>query len=176
MGAPIRVATWATVAMLCGCNRPAQESPAADAPPPTESAAAAAPRPADSSGIRAAEPERVTSEYMMALLRRDFARAASLWVEGATEGAGDSAAFRRAHGDTTFTSYEGGVAGRIEAAAGSHYVKVPVVARGTVPDRPPLLLHGIVTLRRSMVDGATAEQRQWRIMRIEWSTSGKPPQ
>jgi hypothetical protein len=44
------------------------------------------------------------------------------------------------------------------------------------PERPPLLLHGIVTLRRSVVDGASDAQRRWRTAGIEWSTSGKPAQ
>lgn len=59
-----------------------------------------------------------------------------------------------------------GPAGRVEGAAGSLYVNVPVSVRGEggAADR-----FGNVTLRRSNnVPGATAEQRSWRIVRIDW--------
>lgn len=61
-----------------------------------------------------------------------------------------------------------GPAGRVEGAAGSLYVNVPV----TVVDEAANGF-GNVTLRRSNnVPGATAEQRAWRIVRVEWQALG----
>jgi hypothetical protein len=126
---------------------------------------------ADSAGTTSEHPTAIVRAYFTALVARDFARAAAL-----SETGGDSAAFARAHGDTTVTSFEVGEPGDVGAAAGSRYVIVPVVMRGTTPDRPPLLLHGRVTVRRSGVDGATDAQRRWRIYGIEWSSNAKPAQ
>ena len=155
---------------LAGCTRGTAEAPGSD-----DSATAVAVVP-DSLGRRPEDAAAAVRSYLASLSQRDYARAASLWAENATDGAGDSAAFRRAHGDTAIVRFDVGVPGRVEGAAGSRYVTVPVVVDAATPERPPLLLHGIVTLRRSVVDGASDAQRRWRIAGIEWSTSGKPAQ
>jgi hypothetical protein len=129
----------------------------------------------DSLGQRPEDAVATVRTYLAALVARDYARAAALLDAGAA-GGGDSAAFAHAHGDTTVSGFEVGEPGDVGAAAGSRYVEVPVVMRGATPDRPPLLLHGRVTLRRSVVDGATDAQRRWRISRIEWSSNAKPAQ
>lgn len=58
-----------------------------------------------------------------------------------------------------------GAPGRIEAGAGQRYVTVPVQVYGRLKDRNrPFNMRGSVTLHRAgNVDGATAEQRSWRI-------------
>ena len=137
---------------------------------------AATPSSPDSLGRRVEDAAATVRSYLAALTQRDFARAAMLWDEGADPGAGDSAAFHRAHGDTTLTAFDVGTPGAVEGAAGSRFVVVPVVVAGSTPDRPPLRLHGRVTLRRSVVDGATEAAQRWRIHRIEWSSNAKPPQ
>jgi hypothetical protein len=120
----------------------------------------------DSAGTTAEDPAATVRAYFTALVARDFARAAAL-----SEAADDPAAFARAHGETTVASFEVGEPGEVGAAAGSRYVVVPVVMRGTTADRPPLLLHGRVTVRRSVVDGATDAQRRWRVYGIEWRSN-----
>ena len=166
MRAPI-VPLVSAVALLAACD--ANRRPAAT----PETAAAVA---YDSLGRRPEDAAVTVRSYLAALTQRDFSRASSLWDDGATEGAGDSAAFERAHGDTAIARFEVGAPGAVEGAAGSRYITVPVTVHGSTPQRPPLLLHGLVTLRRSVADGASEPQRRWRISRIEWSTSGKPAQ
>jgi len=58
---------------------------------------------------------------------------------------------------------EVGVPGEIGAAAGSRYVEIPVKIAATTTDGASQAFSGVYTLRRSVVDGATAEQRAWRI-------------
>ena len=53
--------------------------------------------------------------------------------------------------------------GRIEPAAGSRYLKVPVVIRAVTTGGEEQRFEGTYTLRRSVVDGASAEQRRWHI-------------
>lgn len=59
--------------------------------------------------------------------------------------------------------------GRVEGAAGSRYVAVPihVTARLKAGNRP-VAGSGVVTLRRvGEVDGATAEQKRWHIYKVD---------
>ena len=57
-----------------------------------------------------------------------------------------------------------GAPGRIEGAAGSLYVDVPVVAHGRLTSGEPFRMEGPVTLRRcNDVPGCTAAQREWHI-------------
>jgi hypothetical protein len=51
----------------------------------------------------------------------------------------------------------------MEAAAGSRFIQVPVTIEATTRDGGTQRYSGTYTLRRAMVDGATPEQRAWRI-------------
>ena len=53
--------------------------------------------------------------------------------------------------------------GRIGAAAGSRFIEVPVAVSATRDDGSVHKYVGNYTLRRAVVDGATPEQRTWRI-------------
>ena len=171
----LRIGALVTLLVACG-----QRS---SSPPPRDdsaaSGAASAPTSAaspESIGQRPEDPAATVRAYMTALTRRDFGKASAFWEPGADAAVVDSASFARAHGDTTVAEFEVGTPGGIEGAAGSRYVVVPVVMRGSAPDRPPLLLHGQVTLRRSVVDGAMDAMRHWRISHIAWSSNAKPAQ
>jgi hypothetical protein len=56
-----------------------------------------------------------------------------------------------------------GDVGRVEGAAGSRYVKVPVEVRAVTTNGENQRFEGTYTLRRSVVDGASADERHWRI-------------
>ena len=56
-----------------------------------------------------------------------------------------------------------GEPGRVEGAAGSRYVEVPVTVRARTADGEEQVFEGSLTLRRAVVDGATPEQRRWRL-------------
>lgn len=89
----------------------------------------------------------------------------SLIWESPTEG---TVGFR-AFADTVIATFTVGSPGRIEGAAGSRYVTVPFVVDVT-RGGAVRTLHGVATLRRAVVDGATDAQRRWRIVRIQWDT------
>jgi hypothetical protein len=52
---------------------------------------------------------------------------------------------------------------RVEGAAGSRYITVPVVVRAVSTGGENQLFEGTYTRRRSVVDGASADERRWRI-------------
>lgn len=61
-----------------------------------------------------------------------------------------------------------GAPGDAEGAAGSSFVDVPVQIYGRMKDGKPFNLLGTVSLRRvNDVDGSTAEQRKWHIIKID---------
>jgi hypothetical protein len=61
-----------------------------------------------------------------------------------------------------------GKPGDTEGGAGSIYVDVPVQIYGRLTDGTPFNLLGTVSLRRvNDVDGSTAEQRKWHIIKID---------
>jgi hypothetical protein len=63
----------------------------------------------------------------------------------------------------------------MDAAAGSRYVRVPVTVTRTLRDGGTVRSNGMVTLRRSVVDGATPEQRAWRIASADLAAAPTPP-
>jgi hypothetical protein len=58
---------------------------------------------------------------------------------------------------------EVGAPGRVEGAAGSRYVEIPVVVRARTRAGKAQRFEGTYTLKRTVVDGATPAQRSWRI-------------
>lgn len=111
----------------------------------------------------------VLRSYPTALRAHDGARQAVEWEPETSE-----ASVARRLRDTTIAAFTVGTPGRIEGAAGSRYIEVPVTLDLATPD--PQRLHGVATLRRAVVDGATAAERHWRIMRLEWNPQAQHPQ
>lgn len=68
-----------------------------------------------------------------------------------------------------------GTPGRPEGAAGSIYVEVPVQVYGRLKNGEQFTRSGTITLRRvNDVPGSTAEQRQWRIYKVDLESRPKP--
>jgi membrane-bound inhibitor of C-type lysozyme len=87
-----------------------------------------------------------------------YAEAAKLRRDGQAE---DFAPYAEYHAQV-------GAPGRIEGAAGSLYVEVPVVIYGRLKSGGEVHRSGKAVLRRvNDVPGSTPEQRRWRIERIE---------
>jgi hypothetical protein len=62
-----------------------------------------------------------------------------------------------------------GELGRMEGAAGSIYIPMPVIFYGKLKDGSAFRRPAEVTLRRvNDVPGSTEEQRRWHIERIDW--------
>jgi hypothetical protein len=133
-------------------------------PPDTAQQAAAAatgvaPAPAEPTP---ADAVAVVRSYYAALGGGHYDRAGTLWTaaDAASHAAPELAA---QYGDTASLSVETGAPGRMDAAAGSRYISVPVTINRTLRDGTVRRSAGVVTLRRSVVDGATPDQRAWRI-------------
>lgn len=131
---------------------------------PSEPATAVSPLPADTPEEPGADAAvAVVVDYFSAIARRDFARAHGLWGGEGTASGQSFDDFRRGYADTASVSVEIGVPGRVEPAAGSRYVRVPVEIAARLADGTGQCFRGSYTLRRSVVDGATDEERRWRI-------------
>jgi len=105
----------------------------------------------------------VVRDYYAAIDARDFARAHRLW-RGDGEASGQTLAeFAAGFAETARVEVEVGEPGRVEPAAGSRYVEVPVTVRARTRDGATQRFAGRYTLRRSVVDGATDDERRWRI-------------
>lgn len=105
----------------------------------------------------------VIRDYYAAINRRDFAQAYALWSDGGRSSNQTPEQFAAGFADTTGVSVEIMAPGRVDAAAGSRYVEVPVALTATHADGRQQRFVGAYTLRRAVVDGATADQRAWRI-------------
>jgi len=105
----------------------------------------------------------VIRDYYAAINRRDFAQAHALWSDGGRASNQTLEQFTAGFADTTGVSVEIMAPGRVDAAAGSRYIEVPVALTATHADGQQQRFVGAYTLRRAVVDGATADQRAWRI-------------
>jgi hypothetical protein len=113
---------------------------------------------ADSTGALA-----VVRGYYRAIAERRFSDAYRLWAsEGAASGK-TIERFEAGFANTVAVDVEVGAPGPIGAAAGSRYIEVPVRIHARLRDGTRQEFTGTYTLRRSVVDGATADQRAWRI-------------
>jgi len=105
----------------------------------------------------------VIRDYYAAINRRDFAQAFALWSDGGRSSNQTLEQFTAGFADTTGVSVEIMAPSRVDAAAGSRYVEVPVALTATHADGRQQRFVGAYTLRRAVVDGATPDQRAWRI-------------
>ncbi|MFD1033881.1 hypothetical protein ACFQ15_04365 [Sphingomonas hankookensis] len=145
--------------------------PGVSAPP-----LAATPVPAPAPDAVMAEPgadvaAQVLRDYFAAIRERRYGDAWRLWG-----GRGEASGMTQAAFAASFAKYAEyratiGAPGRIDAGAGQRYIQIPVRVTGSLRDGTPVSLTGPVTLHRTGdIDGATAEQRAWRI-----SDSGLKP-
>jgi hypothetical protein len=153
--------TIALVALVlaCGCQRsgpPASQPGVGPAPAPSESAA-----PADSDSAEGAA--NVVRAYYRDINERRYEHAYRWWASDGAASGKSLATFRDGFENTASVGVELGTPGPIGAAAGSRYIEIPVLITAVETDGGRRVFSGSYTLRRSVVDGATAEQRAWRI-------------
>lgn len=110
-----------------------------------------------------ADAVSVLRDYYAAIGAHDHARAYALW-SGSGEASGQTLEqFAAGFADTTAVVVEPGTPDRVEPAAGSRYIEVPASISATNSDGSVRRYVGSYVLRRAVVDGASAEQRAWRI-------------
>jgi hypothetical protein len=110
----------------------------------------------------------VLQTYYALLSAGRYDEARRSWTQGG-EGSGMSAQeFAKSFAEYESYNANIGAPGRIEGAAGSLYVSVPVQIYGRRKSGEPVYMLGTATLRRSNdVPGSTEEQREWHIYRID---------
>ena len=120
----------------------------------------------ETTGVDMAEPSAedavaLMRDYYAAIEARDYDRAYLMWADGANRQTPEQ--FAAGFAQTAHVAATLDAPGRMEAAAGSRYIEVPVAIESAQQDGSVRRYVGAYTLRRSMVDGATPEQRAWRI-------------
>lgn len=149
----VPILAFAAIAAIAACvDRPAD-------PPGAVSAAAIAPPP-DTAAQSAVE---VLRRYFAAIDARDYPTAYALWANGGAASGQTLEEFAAGFAQTERVRAEIGEPGRIEGAAGSRYIAIPVAIHATTASGEEQHFEGGYTLRRSVGDGATPEQRSWRI-------------
>jgi hypothetical protein len=136
---------------------------AVDLPPPPDGSEDPSVPPAMPSEPTAADAAGVLRSYYAAIDAGDFDRAYALWADHGRSSGQSEAQFEAGFDDTSDVSVQTGTPGRIEGAAGSRYIIVPASIRAVRDDGSVHRYEGTYTLRRAVVDGASAEQRAWRI-------------
>jgi hypothetical protein len=114
---------------------------------------------ADAAGVAA----NVIRDYYSAINERRYEDAYRLWGSGGAASGQTLETFRDGFASTTSVEVTIGIPGPIEGAAGSRYVEIPVRIAAVAKDGLRQSFSGTYTMRRAVVDGATPEQRAWRI-------------
>lgn len=123
---------------------------------------------ADNTGTASTEPTAedaaaVIRDYYSSIDSRSYARAYALWSNGGQASNQTPQQFADGFANTARVSVEIGAPGNEDAGAGQRYIQVPVTITATQADGSVRRYDGTYTLHRTVVDGATAEQRAWRI-------------
>jgi len=105
----------------------------------------------------------VIQGYYNAINRRDYEQAYRTWQDNGSASRQTLEAFKNGFADTASTQVKIGEPSDIEGAAGSQYVTVPVTLTATTQSRAVQTFKGTYVLRRSLVDGASANNRLWHI-------------
>ena len=144
------------------------DSVKASAPPPhAASPVAATPKtaaPASSAGADSVgDPAGVVRDYYSAIRAHDFLRAYRMWEASGQRNVRSYAQFASGFDSTETVDVKTGAPGRVEGAAGSRYVTVPVEIDSRLRNGTRQKFAGTYTLRRVVVPGASAAQRRWHL-------------
>lgn len=150
---------------------PLEDEPEAgliEAAPPANAVAGADP----TAGTLAPEADReqaaaTVRDYYAAIQARDYPRAYALWSDGGRSSGQSPEQFAAGFATTRSVDLQLGAPGEVEGAAGSRYVEVPVSLTARQDDGSLRRYAGRYVLRRAVVDGASADQRAWRIASAE---------
>lgn len=110
------------------------------------------------------EAVAAVNAYYDALRRGDLARAYAAWSDGGRASGRTPEQFAAGMGDLAIASVSLGEPGRVEGAAGSRYVEVPVTVTSRGSDGREVRQIGSFVMRSSQVEGAS---RGWHIASAE---------
>lgn len=104
--------------------------------------------------------------YYAAIDARDFARAFAAWGSSGPPGDPSLSKFAAGYAGTDSVRLSAGAPGRIEGAAGSRYVDIPVTVHA-FEHGTAVLYTGTYTLRRTVVTGAAPSDARWHLYRAD---------
>ncbi|MBV8520237.1 MAG: hypothetical protein JO197_22795 [Acidobacteria bacterium] len=104
----------------------------------------------------------VVRDYYRAIASHDYDRAYASWGSSGPPGQ-TRAKFIQGFADTASVNATTGTPSRIEGAAGSRYIEVPIAITSTAKSGTVQRFVGSYTLRRSVVDGASPQDRVWHL-------------
>lgn len=105
----------------------------------------------------------VIHDYYSAISHAGFEHAWGLWSDGGHASGQTPQQFADGYADTASVNVRTQAPTHLDAAAGSRYIEIPVTITASRRDGSEHQYSGSYTLRRSTVDGATGDQRAWRI-------------
>jgi hypothetical protein len=105
----------------------------------------------------------VIREYYDAIDAHDYRRAYLLWSDSGRASNQTFDAFRAGYANTASVTVRTGEPGRIEGAAGSRFIEIPVTIEARTTADSTQRFAGTYALRRAVVDGASDAQRRWHI-------------
>lgn len=105
----------------------------------------------------------VVRDYYAAIDAGEYERAYLLWGDSGRASNQTLEEFRAGFENTASTAVTIGQPGRVEGAAGSRFIEIPVEITATTREDSTQRFAGTYVLRRVVVDGATVEQRRWHL-------------
>ncbi|HEY9623937.1 MAG TPA: hypothetical protein V6C78_26505 [Crinalium sp.] len=110
------------------------------------------------------EAVQVIRDYYRAIAQRNYQQAYSAWEGNGTASQQSFEQFQQGFANTACVAVEVGSPGRLDGAAGSSYIEIPVTVTAITKDGTPQRFHGSYVLRRvNNVPGSTPEQRRWHL-------------
>ena len=107
---------------------------------------------------------QVIRDYYRAINRRDYQRAYSIWEGNGAASHQSFEQFKRGFANTASTAVAVGEPGRLEGAAGSVYIDIPVTVTAVTNNGTRQRFRGSYVLRRvNSVPGSTPQQRRWHL-------------
>lgn len=105
----------------------------------------------------------VLNRYFAAIDAHHFHDAYHLWFDDGAASGMTLEEFARGYDHTRSTTFTAGTPGRIEGAAGSRYIEIPVTIDAETTEGRHQRFTGRITLRRVVVPGADPDERSWHI-------------
>lgn len=141
---------------------------------PNPSAPSAAPATGNAAEPGPNDAVQLLRDYYAAINARDYGRAYRLWSEGGVASRQTPQQFASGFADTTGSSVEIGTPGDEDAGAGQRYIEVPVTVTATHANGSQHRYAGSYMLHRTVVDGAGADERAWRISSAKLRETAAP--
>ena len=148
-----------TLILVAGCGNTASDSSRPDA---SDTTSLPIPEASPAEMDRAAA-QAVIREYYNAIASGDYQRAWLLWGDSGRSSDQTFEEFRAGFRNTAAVDVRIGEPGRIEGAAGSRFVKIPVRIEAEHVSSGVQRFAGRYTLRRAVVEGASEAQMRWHI-------------